>query len=115
MAKRATSGLNKRKSIKETIIPQESVSKIHANFRTSQSEGVSSGRESYSQMIRELISNPAVKYIAGGIAASVLSRLAVNMEEKYPELSKFLRENIDSFEGTLDQYRPASFGRNSHV
>ncbi len=69
-----------------------------------------SGREHYSQLIRELISNPAVKYIAGGIAASILSRLAINMSEKYPELSSFLRENIDSFEGKLGQFRPGVSG-----
>ncbi|MES2525648.1 MAG: hypothetical protein V4598_01120 [Bdellovibrionota bacterium] len=109
MARKVANGLNKRQpvrsrnSVKET---SEHFSTEDSNFETGSRSGSSlGGRENYGQLIRELISNPAVKYVAGGIAASILSRIATNMSTKYPEVSKFLRENIDSFEGRLGQYR----------
>ncbi len=111
MARKVANGLNKRQPVRKSSSVKETSEHFSAddsNFEAGSRSGSSSfggGRENYAQLIRELISNPAVKYVAGGIAASVLSRLASNMSTKYPELSKFLRENIDSFEGKLGQYR----------
>lgn len=107
MAKKVANGMNKRTSKARNLTDRSAVDS-GSNFETS-SPRRSSASGDYQHMLRELISNPAVKYIAGGIATSILSRLAQNMSEKYPELSRFLRENIDSFEGRLGQYRP-SFG-----
>jgi hypothetical protein len=103
MAKKVANGMNKRTSRARNLTSRSDLDS-GSNFETSPRRATSSG--DYQHMIRELISNPAVKYIAGGIATSILSRLALNMSEKYPELSRFLRENIDSFEGRLGQYRP---------
>ncbi len=114
MAKKVANGMNKRQPVKKnsSLDTGKHFSSSESNFETGSRSGSSliSGRENYSQLIRELISNPAVKYVAGGIAASILSRLASNMSVKYPEVSKFLRENIDSFEGRLGQYRSSMDG-----
>ncbi len=107
MAKKVANGMNKRTS-RARKLTDRSDFESGSNFQTSPRRSSSSG--DYQHMIRELISNPAVKYIAGGIATSILARLAQNMSEKYPELSRFLRENIDSFEGRLGQYRPSYGG-----
>ena len=113
MAKKVANGMNKRqptrrtREMKDTLSHFSSSDSSDSNFKTGSRRSIGAGRENYSQLIRELISNPAVKYVAGGIAASILSRLATNMSEKYPELSKFLRENLDSFESRLGQYRPS--------
>lgn len=104
MAKKVANGVNKKQVRRRSEI----IDSGESNFST-RSTG-SSSRSEYSQLIREFISNPAVKYMAGGIATAVLSRLATNMSEKYPELSRFLRENIDSFEGRLGQGRPGFSG-----
>ncbi len=123
MAKKVANGMNKRQPTRRNSSLDTgehfSASDSGSNFETGSSRsgsGFGGGRENYSQLIRELISNPAVKYVAGGIAASILSRLASNMSEKYPEVSKFLRENIDSFEGRLSQYRSGlDGGRESRI
>jgi hypothetical protein len=107
MAKKVANGMNKRTSRARNLTDRSDF-ESGPNFETTPGRR-SSGSGDYQHMIRELISNPAVKYVAGGIATAILSRLAQNMSEKYPELSRFLRENIDNFEGRLGQYRP-SFG-----
>lgn len=107
MARKVANGSNKRQSRVRKPITQDSGSE---NLQASSRSFRGSRGEDYSQLIRELFSNPAVKYVAGGIAVSILSRLAQNMSEKYPELSRFLKENIDSFEGRLGQFRPGFSG-----
>ncbi len=107
MARKVANGVNKKQPRKrrETVERDLDFNSSDSNFSTGSSRG-----SEYSQLIREFISNPAVKYMAGGIATAILSRLANNMSDKYPELSRFLRENIDSFEGRLGQYRPGFSG-----
>jgi len=83
MAKKVANGVNKKQPRRRS----ENVESSESNFST---EMPSRGSD-YSNLIREFISNPAVKYMAGGIATAVLSRLATNMSEKYPELSRFLK------------------------
>lgn len=107
MAKKVANGLNKRQpKRREVEIDSDSDFSSQSEGRGSNFSSGISGRQDYQQLVRELISNPMVKYIAGGIATSILTRLATNMADKYPELSRFLKENIDSFEGRLGQYRP---------
>lgn len=104
MARKVANGVNKKlkrastSHKSETNLPEE-----ERNFSTGSGADRFSGS---ADMIREWINNPAVKYIAGGIATAILSRVAQNMSEKYPELARFLKENIDTFEGRLGQYRP---------
>ncbi len=59
----------------------------------------------YKEILREFLSRPAVKYVAGGIATAMLTRLANNMAEKYPEISDFIRENMENLEGKLGEFR----------
>lgn len=63
----------------------------------SQSAG-SGDRDYYMSLVREIISNPTVKYVAGGIATAMLTRLATKLSDKYPEISSFIRENLDVVE-----------------
>lgn len=63
----------------------------------------SSGRSAsrgtdYKEILKEFASNPAVRYIAGGLATAFLTRIANNMSERYPEISSFIRENIGTLE-----------------
>lgn len=62
------------------------------------SQRVSSGERDYMAIVREIVSNPTVKYVAGGIATAMLTRLATKLSEKYPEISNFIRENLDTVE-----------------
>jgi hypothetical protein len=105
MAKKVANGRNKRQ-------PRSQARNLSTDSESDSQSGIHGllNNSNYSHLIRELISNPAVKYVAGGIATAVLSRLATNMSEKYPELSRFLKENIDNFEGRLGQFRPGLSG-----
>lgn len=109
MARKVANGVNKKQTRRRSE-NLETGSDFDSSTDSNFSTGMSSRGSDYKNLIREFISNPAVKYMAGGIATAVLSRLATNMSEKYPELSRFLKENINSFEGRLDQYRPGFSG-----
>jgi hypothetical protein len=58
--------------------------------------------------IRQWFSNPAVRYVAGGIATAVIAKLATNMSDKYPSLASFLRESLDSVEEKLAEFNDMS-------
>ena len=55
--------------------------------------------------IMEWVENPAVRYVASGIATAVLAKIATNMSSKYPQISTFLRENLETLEGKLGEYK----------
>ena len=54
---------------------------------------------------KELIANPAVRYVAGGIATAVLTKVASNLSARYPEISRFINENLDGVEGRLAEFK----------
>lgn len=89
MSKKVANGVNKKHSLRRS-------DKIKS----------SSENESASELIRNFLRSPEVKHMTGGIATAILSRLATTMSEKYPELSRFLKENIESFEDKMGQARP---------
>lgn len=59
------------------------------------------GEHDYMGMAREVLSNPTFKYVAGGIATALLTKLATNLSDRYPEISKFITENLDTVESKL--------------
>lgn len=56
----------------------------------------------------EWVENPAVRYVASGIATAVLAKIASNMSAKYPQISSFLSENLGTLEGKLAEYNSGS-------
>lgn len=72
----------------------------------SQTRSANSGSgRNYYNFIREWSAKPAVRYVAGGLAAAALTKLAMNISEKYPAISSFLRENLDLVEERLTEFR----------
>lgn len=61
--------------------------------------------DDYKELIREFLSSPTVKYVAGGISVALLARLATKLSDRYPELSNFMRENISMMENKLHEFR----------
>lgn len=59
----------------------------------------------YKDVLKELAANPAVRYVAGGIATAVLARIASNLSDRYPELSNFIKENLENVEGRLGDFK----------
>jgi hypothetical protein len=87
--------------------------------RSSGGQAVST--ESYSQraprnfkdIAFELASNPTVRYLAAGVATAILARVANNISDRYPEISDFLKENLDTAEGKLNEFRQNLSGPNA--
>ncbi len=105
MAKKAT-----KKTSQTRTSRKKGFEVLNGNDRTSGSSRVSSidrysASGEYKDVLREFISNPAVKYVAGGIATAILARIATNISERYPEISNFIKENLDTVEGKLNEFR----------
>lgn len=67
--------------------------------------GMSDYSDSKRGMLMEVVNNPAFKYVVGGIATAVLTKVVTNMADRYPELSNFLRENLDTIEEKLTEFK----------
>lgn len=65
----------------------------------------------YRDTLLEWSERPAVRYVAGGIGLALIARFAVNMSDRYPELTRFFRENLDSVEGKLREFRGLADGQ----
>lgn len=59
----------------------------------------------YREIIVEFLKSPAVKYVAGGIAMAMLTRFANRISDRYPEISTFIRDNLENMEGKLAELR----------
>lgn len=64
---------------------------------------------------KEFISNPAVRYVAGGIATSMLTKFVTKMADRYPEITSLLKQNLDSIETRLSEYKNNSQGLDSEA
>ena len=59
----------------------------------------------YRDTLLEWSESPAVKYVAGGIGIALLGRLAYGLSDRYPEISRFFRENLETVEDKLREFR----------
>lgn len=115
MAKKttATKSTGKRPSTKATTATAKSYNNdIDVSSESSKMKGSNSSSSSSSskhlmskEMLKDLVNNPAVRYVAGGIATAVLTKVATNLSSKYPEISRFISENLDNVEGRLSDFK----------
>ncbi len=73
--------------------------------RSSSSSALEKNYRNYRDSLLEWSERPAVKYVAGGLGLAVLARLAYGMSDRYPEIARFVRENIDTIEDKLREFR----------
>ena len=80
--------------------------------RTSGASASGSSTRSRSSSVKAVLSgwyeSPAFKYVAGGVGLAVLSRLAMSMSDRYPQISTFFRDNLDIIETKLSEFRGQS-------
>lgn len=57
------------------------------------------------EIAMDIATHPAVKYMAVGVGAALLSGLASKASRKYPEISRFIQDNIDLLESNMDFMR----------
>lgn len=67
----------------------------------------------YQEILSEILGSPAVKYIAAGVAAAILARIANKLADEYPEISNFIKENRENLEGKMQKFKK-EFGK-EHV
>lgn len=110
MAKRSKKTTTRRTGRREQ---SESSSESSSGSRNLSSGATMRRVDDYKNVLREFVNNPAVRYVAGGIATAVLARIATNMSERYPEISNFLKENLDTVEGKLSEFRNGPEGESA--
>jgi hypothetical protein len=69
------------------------------------------------ELMMEMVSHPAVKYVASGLATAILGRLASSLSERYPEIANFVKENIEGLESGFKGFESnlnESSSRNRH-
>lgn len=99
------------KHLEEIPAMQETSSSRRRAGSSRRSSSVSEERD-MKEIMREFLTSPAVKYIAGGLATALLTRLANNLSGKYPEISSFIRENMGNLEERFGEFR-SNMGRES--
>lgn len=78
------------------------------------SQSVGAGERDYMSIVKEIVSHPTVKYVASGLATAMLTRLATKLSDKYPEISEFIRENLDQVGGKVASNRFNESGTARH-
>ena len=90
---------------------RKSSQKVAAGRRSGSTRSVRSSSalernyRNYRDTLLEWSERPAVRYVAGGIGIALLGRFALSMSDRYPEVSRFLRENLDTIEDKLREFR----------
>lgn len=58
----------------------------------------------YKKVLREVAKNP-ISYLAGGFGAYLLGRFMFRYYQSHPEISDFIRDNFESVEERLKEFR----------
>jgi hypothetical protein len=66
-----------------------------------------------SSLIKEVVSNPAVQYLAAGVVISALTQVSARLSKRYPQISNFIKENLDKVEDKLGQFNNTDSGSNA--
>lgn len=106
MARKST-GSNRKSTTRSSRRGQEfsGNSELKGNISSNLYSGMPNDTGSKRGMLMEVVNNPAFKYVVGGIATAVLTKVVTNMADRYPELSNFLRENLDTIEEKLTEFK----------
>ncbi len=86
---------------------------VKANSSRRSSSSLERNYKNYRDTLLEWSDRPAVKYVAGGIGLALLGRIAYSMSDRYPEIARFFRENIDTVETKLKEFRGIESGSES--
>jgi hypothetical protein len=66
---------------------------------------VTDKRVTYNSFFKRLGANPVTYYLAGGVATLFLARLGYKYYKGHPEIKSFIKENFDSVESKLREYK----------
>ena len=76
-----------------------------------------SGAKSISRtkMFADLWAKPATKYVVGGIGIAVVTKLAMTVYNRYPVISDFIQENLDTVESKLTEFKESFSNKDSSL
>lgn len=57
------------------------------------------------RVVKKIGDSPIALYLAGGVGTFFLARFALRYYRNHPEIQEFIRENFDTVENTLREYR----------
>lgn len=69
-------------------------------------------KENVTGILKEIVSAPAVKFVARGLAAALFAKLAQKVNDKYPEISRFITENAELVDEKLGRGFAENFREN---
>lgn len=55
--------------------------------------------------VKDLYDNPAVRYIAGGVALAALSKFMNAFSQRYPEITNVVKDGLDTVEHKLTEFK----------
>ena len=93
MARKAAQG-RRQKSIK-SLLPDTSVGELKQEI----------GGYNYKNLARKLRATPFLINAGVGVGAFFLVRYAIRYFKSHPEIMEFLRDNLDTVEGKIREYR----------
>lgn len=76
---------------------------------------LSDGRRSYMRKINNLNFKPVLGLIAGGVGVFALYKVGRILYSKYPQIGSFLRDNLDTIESRIGEFRESFRGREEGV
>lgn len=91
---------NRRTQRVESLLEVPSISTRGMNFKN---------------ILRKIKANPVSMYLAGGVGAFFLGRFAIRYYRSHPEISTFLKENFDTVEGKLREYKDSIMSEESEA
>lgn len=59
----------------------------------------------YKNVVRDFSKSSSLLYLVGGIGAFFLGRWALRYYQNHPEISEFIKENVDTVEARLREFR----------
>lgn len=100
MAKRTTQGTRGRKTTSKRRSSTASSSKKFDLKNINKTD--------VKKVMRKVGNNPIALYLAGGVGALFLGRFAYRFYKNHPEIQEFIKENFDTVESSLREYRSGS-------
>ena len=90
----------------------DSSSNYSSSKKTSRLAPAGSGDFNVKEIVQQLMANPTVRYIAVGLATTLVAKISSKLSGRYPEISTFVKESFPNFdlEEKIKQFKDGQGG-----
>ena len=90
----------------------DSSSNYSSSKKTLRLSPVGNGEFNVKEIVQQLMANPTVRYIAVGLATTLVSKLSAKISGRYPEISTFMKDSFPNFdlEEKIKQFKDGQGG-----